>query len=115
LQFLKGRAGEDAALRDKLVQLGELVDSAITASSRIMHDLRPAILDQGIVAALEWQARSMQQHTGIACHFVASADDIPLAAAQSMVVFRVCQEALNNVVKHAGASAVEITLSAADD
>lgn len=115
LQWLKGHVGDDVALRNKLVQLGELVDSAITASSRIMHDLRPAILDQGIVAALEWQAHTFEQRTGIACHFIASADEIPLAPAQAMVVFRVCQEALNNVVKHAGAGAVEITLTAADD
>ena len=115
LQWLKGRVGSDAALLEKLAQLGGLVDGAITASSRIMHDLRPAILDQGIVAALEWQARSFEQHTSIACRFASSADEIALGPAQAIVVFRVCQEALNNVAKHAGAQRVEVMLTSADD
>ena len=115
LQWLKGHAGADAALAAKLAQLGTLLDGAITASSRIMHDLRPAILDQGIVAALEWQARSFEQHTSIACRFASSADEIALAPAQSIVVFRVCQEALNNVAKHAEARRVDVMLTCADD
>jgi signal transduction histidine kinase/CheY-like chemotaxis protein len=115
LQWLKGRLAGDAATLEKLAQLGALVDAAITASSRIMHDLRPAILDQGIVAALEWQARSFEQHTGVDCRFAASADEIALSPAQAIVVFRVCQEALNNVAKHAGARHVEVMLTASDD
>ena len=115
LQWLKGRVAGDAALTSKLEQLNGLVDSAITASSRIMHDLRPAILDQGVVAALEWQARSFEQHTGIRCRFAAPADEVALAPAQAIVVFRVCQEALNNVVKPAAASAVDVTLMLDDE
>ena len=115
LQWLKGRVADDSALVGKLEQLNGLVDSAITASSRIMHDLRPAILDQGIVAALEWQARSFEQHTGLRCRFAASAEEIALVPAQAIVVFRVCQEALNNVVKHAQASGVDVTLTVEDD
>ena len=111
LQWLKGRVADDATLVGKLEQLNELVDSAITASSRIMHDLRPAILDQGVVAALEWQARSFEQHTGLRCRFASSSEEIALSPAQSIVVFRVCQEALNNVVKHAQAQGVDVTLT----
>ena len=115
LQWLKGRVADDATLVGKLEQLNGLVDSAITASSRIMHDLRPAILDQGIVAALEWQARSFEQHTGMRCRFAAPAEEIALAPAQAIVVFRVCQEALNNVVKHAQASSVDVTFMLDDE
>ena len=115
LQWLKGRVADDATLVGKLEQLNGLVDSAITASSRIMHDLRPAILDQGIVAALEWQARSFEQHTGLRCRFAASSEEIALAPAQAIVVFRICQEALNNVVKHAQASGVDVTLTVDDE
>ena len=114
LQWLKGRVAEDATLVGKLEQLNGLVDSAITASSRIMHDLRPAILDQGIVAALEWQARSFEQHTGLRCQFAASSEEIALAPAHAIVLFRVCQEALNNVVKHAQAQGVDVTLTVDD-
>ena len=115
LQWLKGRATTDPALVTKLEQLDELLDAAITASSRIMHDLRPAILDQGIVAALEWQARSFEQRTGLRCRLSAPAVEMVLPPAQAIVVFRVCQEALNNVVKHAQASSVDVTLMLDDE
>jgi signal transduction histidine kinase len=115
LQWLKGRAADDATLVTKLEQLNGLLDSAITASSRIMHHLRPPILDQGIAAALEWQARSFEQHTGLPCRFAAPAEELALAPAQAIVVFRVCQEALNNVVKHAQASSVDVTLMLDDE
>jgi signal transduction histidine kinase len=115
LKFLAGRLAGDPGTLEMLAQLNGLVDGAITASSRIMHDLRPAILDQGIVAALEWQSRRFEQHTGVACRFASSADDIALAPAQAIVVFRVCQEALNNVAKHAHAERVDVMLTSADD
>ena len=115
LQWLKGRVANDPDLRDKLGHLSALVDSAISASSRIMHDLRPAILDQGIVAALEWQARRFEQHTGVRCRFLGPTEDVSLPGASAIVVFRVCQEALNNVAKHADATSAEITLALDDD
>jgi signal transduction histidine kinase len=115
LQWMKGRVANDPELAEKLGQLFALVDSAITASSRIMHDLRPAILDQGIVAALEWQARRFEQHTGVRCRFLGPADDVSLPAASAIVVFRVCQEALNNVAKHANAASVDVTLALDDE
>jgi signal transduction histidine kinase len=115
LKWLKGQLGSESRLAPKLAELDALVDSAITASTRIMHDLRPAILDQGIVAALEWQARAFEARTGLACRFRASAEEVALAPAQAIALFRVCQEALNNVAKHARASVVEVSLEAAAD
>jgi signal transduction histidine kinase len=115
LQWLKGRVLHDADVADKVGQLFTLVDSAITASSRIMQDLRPAILDQGIVAALEWQARRFEQHTGVRCRFLGPPDELSLPAASAIVVFRVCQEALNNVAKHAHATSAEVTIALDDD
>ncbi|GIK86634.1 MAG: hypothetical protein BroJett026_21150 [Betaproteobacteria bacterium] len=114
LKALRGQAAADAGLAAKLAELDALVDAAITASTRIMRDLRPPILDAGIVAAIEWQARSFEQRTGIRCRFDASAETIDLAPAQATAVFRVCQEALNNVVKHALARSVEVALSASE-
>jgi signal transduction histidine kinase len=95
-----------------LARVGQLIDSAITSSTRIMHDLRPGILDEGVVAALEWQARSFEQRMGIACRFSSSHDEIPLSSEQAIAVFRICQEALNNVAKYAQAGAVDIRLRA---
>jgi signal transduction histidine kinase len=78
-----------------------------------MHDLRPGILDEGIVAALEWQARDFQHRMGIACGFAASADEIPVDRATAIAAFRICQEALSNVAKYAAASRVDVRLDGA--
>ena len=96
-----------------LARVDHLLDNAILSSTRIMHDLRPGILDEGIVAALEWQARSFEQRMRIPCRFACSHDEIPLTPDQAIAVFRICQEALNNAAKYASASAVNIGLRAA--
>lgn len=115
LKWLKRQLSADSAPGTKLIELDQLVDAAISAASRIMHDLRPAILDEGIVAALEWHTRRFVARTGLACRFEASAEDIALSPAQAIVLFRVCQEALNNVAKHAQAAGVEVRLDAGSD
>ena len=108
--WLKGQLGHEAPAVAKLAELDRLVDVAILSSSRIMHDLRPGILDEGIVAALEWQARDFQQRMGITCGFTASADEIPVDRATAITVFRICQEGLNNVAKYAAAHRVDVRL-----
>ena len=114
LAWLKGARAGDAELARHFEQMDQLVDSVILSSTRIMHNLRPGILDEGIVAALDWQARMFEQRTGVPCVFVASDDDIALEPDPAIVVFRVCQEALNNIAKHAGASRVDVNLVADD-
>lgn len=110
LAWLKEQLERGSDLARHVEQLDQLVDTAILTSTRIMHSLRPGILDEGIVAALDWQARNFEQRIGVPCLFVSSHDDIALESDPAMVVFRVCQEALNNVAKHAGASKVELHL-----
>jgi PAS domain S-box-containing protein len=112
LAFLRGTVKGEPQSAAPLARLGQLLDSAILSSTRIMHDLRPGILDEGVVAALEWQARSFEQRMRIGCHFASSHDEIPLAPEQAIAVFRICQEALNNVAKYAQASSVDIRLRA---
>ena len=111
--WLKGQLRHEAPTTAKLVELDRLVDVAILSSSRIMHDLRPGILDEGIVAALEWQARDFQQRMGIACGFAASAEEIPVDRATAIAAFRICQEALSNVAKYAAARRVDVRLDGA--
>jgi signal transduction histidine kinase len=114
LAWLKGRRAGDAELARHFDQMDHLVDAVIASSTRIMHNLRPGILDEGIVAALDWQARTFSQRTGVPCVFVSSHDDIALGADSAVDVFRVCQEALNNIAKHAAASRVDVNLVAGD-
>jgi len=112
LAFLRNALKSDERFTAPLSRVGQLIDTAILSSTRIMHDLRPGILDEGVVAALEWQARSFEQRMGIACRFASSHDEIPLSPEQAIAVFRICQEALNNVAKYAEARAVDIRLRA---
>jgi len=90
----------------------ETVQHAIEASQRIMHNLRPAILEQGLVAALQWMAAQFEKrNSGVACQFRTSHDSMQLPAGVPLVAYRFAQEALTNVSKHAQASRVMIDLS----
>ncbi len=91
----------------------ETVSHAIEASQRIMHNLRPAILEQGLVAALQWIAGRFEKRSGVTCVLRSPADLPALPVGVPLVAYRVAQEALTNVTKHARASRVEIDLSLA--
>jgi len=97
-------------LLDKANYLDDLVDRTIEAVHRISLDLRPTMLDLGIVAALEWQAREFEKQIGIACTFRGPGEDIVLDDDHTAALFRIFQEALTNIAKHAGASRVTVTL-----
>ncbi len=89
----------------------ETVAHAVEASQRIVYHLRPAILDQGLVAALQWMAGQFERRNGIACRFRSRHEQMALPAAVPLVAYRFAQEALTNVAKHAQASSVTIDLS----
>lgn len=91
----------------------ETVSHAIEASQRVMHNLRPAILEQGLIAALQWMASRFEKRTGIACEFRSRHENLSLPAGVPLVAYRTAQEALTNVSKHAHASQVHIDLSLA--
>jgi signal transduction histidine kinase len=89
----------------------EQVDSTITTVQRIVAELRPGVLDDlGLVAAIEWQCRDFQRRTGIVCHCAVSHEDLRMDAEHATAVFRICQEALTNVTRHAQATEVQVRL-----
>ena len=89
----------------------ETVDHAIEASQRIMHNLRPAILEQGLVAALQWMASRFEKREGLPCVFRTSHEPVQLPSGVPLVAYRFAQEALTNISKHAEAGRVTIDLS----
>jgi signal transduction histidine kinase len=101
----------DPALRDKTDYVDALVDRTIEAIHRIALDLRPALLDLGLVAALEWQVGEFGKQTGILSSFSTNHRDIGLDDDQATALFRIAQEALTNIAKHAHASKVTVKLA----
>jgi PAS domain S-box-containing protein len=87
-----------------------LVDRVIDSTRRISLDLRPGILDCGIVAAVQWQAKEFSDRTGIACKVSCGNEEIPLDSDLAIVIFRVFQETLTNISKHAHAFRVQVKL-----
>ena len=88
-----------------------LIDSTIRSVRKIATDLRPGILDDlGLVAAIEWQAREVQSRAGIPCSLVIPPPDFSVDKNRTTAVFRIFQEALTNIVRHANATKIEIRL-----
>jgi PAS domain S-box-containing protein len=95
----------------KVWEMSALAEEAIRATQRLVTDLRPGVLDDfGLVAALEWLAQDIRERLGIQCEFSSSRSDFPLDPEVSTALFRICQESLANVLRHAHARRVIITL-----
>ena len=107
------RHAQDEGVRGRVQSALETVSHAIEASQRIMHNLRPAILEQGLVAAVQWMGARFEKRTGISTSISTSSEQIQLPPGVPLVTYRTAQEALTNVSKHANASKVTIELSVA--
>jgi PAS domain S-box-containing protein len=106
-----GKAWPSGELREKLTAMLALTDTMINIVRRIASDLRPAVLDVlGLEEAIEWQARQFEDRTGIAVHYESAGTDLALNPTQSTAVFRIFQEALTNVLRHARATRVDVTV-----
>ena len=91
----------------------ETVTLAVESSQRIMHNLRPAILEQGLAAALHWIALRFERRSGVECRVRMPKKALELPGGVPLVAYRTAQEALTNISKHAQASLVQIDLSMA--
>src|SRR6185369_6106192 len=98
-------------LIEKTRALSAHMDATIQTVRRIATELRPGILDHlGLVAALEWQANEFQARTGIRCDVRASLSASQLDPQLATAFFRIFQETLTNVIRHAGATQVAVHL-----
>src|SRR5213595_1274299 len=103
-------------LRAKIESSMRLVDDMIVTLRRIASDLRPRTPDDlGLAAALEGQGQEFEKRTGIKCHLVLPQEPLNLDPERSTAIFRIFQESLTNVTRHAQATGVEATLEIAED
>lgn len=95
----------------KLERMEAMLKSTVAATRRIASDLRPLMLDDlGLVPALEWLVQNMSQRSGIRCELSTDDPALFLPPAHSTAVFRIVQEALTNIAKHARAAHAEIEI-----
>ena len=102
---------DQKTLFDKTQAISKLMDTSIKTVKRISTELRPDVLDDlGLTAAIEWQAEEFQQRTGITCEVTSDPRDIILDRDRSTAIFRIFQESLTNVARHAQATRVTASL-----
>lgn len=112
LAWLRERLPEDQeALLEKTTSMSKRFDATIQTVQRISAELRPASLDElGLSAAIQWEADQFCDRTDIACEVVLSPEKIVLDRDHSTAVFRIFQELLTNVARHANATRVKVNL-----
>ena len=115
--FARHFESDDAAARqDKQQTLNVAIDRIINSVRRIASGLRPEVLDEiGLAAAFDWQAREFQRRTGIRCHVNIAAQFSDPDKDRSTALFRIFQELLTNVARHANATRVNVALSEGEE
>jgi len=98
--------GRQEALRDKVGVMSRLLDTTLEAVQRIVAELRPVILELGLSAAIEWEVQGFQERAGIPCEREIDPEETTMDPACALAVFRILQESLTNVARHANASQV---------
>jgi two-component system sensor histidine kinase UhpB len=109
------RHSRDPMLQARLASANQSLQHALGASQRIMMDLRPAVLDQGLLPALQWLSDGFATRTGIRTVLHAKPAGVNLSKPVELVAYRTAQEALTNVTKHARCTEVSIDVSDAHE
>jgi signal transduction histidine kinase len=89
----------------------EQIDATIKSVRQIINDLRPHVLDLGLTAAVDWQITEFQRRTGLACELVSDNHDLHVSDRCATTLFRILQESLTNVSRHARATKVRVELA----
>jgi PAS domain S-box-containing protein len=104
------------SVREKIPSMTSLIESTINTVRRISSELRPGVLDDlGLVSAIEWQVQQFQSRTGIRCEYTAGVQTVYLGSECATAVFRIFQEILTNIIRHAEATSVVVDLKARDE
>ena len=112
LAWITSRLPEGSrALREKAHSMSGLIDATTESVREIMAQLRPEMLDRlGLAAAIGWQAGEFQRRSGIRCKVSLPAEDLLLDRDRSTAMFRIFQELLTNVARHAGATRIDVAI-----
>ncbi len=103
-------------LAEKVEQMSKLVGKTLDTVRTIAAELRPGVLDElGLKAAIDWQCADFHKRTGIKCHLLTELEEVALDRASATAVFRILQESLTNVLRHAKATAVILELDVQAD
>ena len=106
-----GSRDDRKQVEEKIRSMTEQVDLTLQSVQRLVTELRPGILDDlGLLAAVEWQCEDFAKRSGIACAFTGGGEEFEIGPLSVTALFRTCQEALMNVVRHAQATAVSVRL-----
>ncbi len=109
---LQKTEGSTEIIKQKLSTMDSLIDATITSVRKIASELRPGVLDYlGLPSAIEWQAQEFQKRTGTSCIIEQLPSDIEIPNDISTAIFRIFQETLTNITRHAEATEVKISLS----
>ena len=102
---------QQPALLEKTQAMSDLIDTTIQTVRRISSELRPGLLDDlGLVATIEWQLQEFQTRSGIQGKLISASEETTLDADGATAAFRIFQEILTNVARHAQATQVEVSL-----
>ena len=103
---------ENTPLIERTNGMSDLINQTIQSMRKIATELRPGILDDlGLGAALDWQAQEFQNRSGIRCTLMVSPEEIPAGREHATAIFRIFQETLTNILRHANATSVEVALT----
>jgi signal transduction histidine kinase len=97
-------------LNRKVHSVLDHIDSTMKAMRSIINNLRPTVLDLGLNAAMEWQVKEFQRRTGIVCELSMPEEELILDDERATALFRILQESLNNILRHAKATGAQIEL-----
>ena len=117
LSWLKKHMIQDQPqIQTKIDAMFKVIDTSLQTLHVVSSELRPVILDDfGLESAIEWQAQEFQNRTGVRCRVDAGVADPDLTKEQSTAVFRIFQETLTNIMRHSGATEVDVRLEMNDD
>ncbi len=109
------RHSTELAMQSHVDSATEMLQHALGASQRIMMNLRPSVMDQGLAAAIQWLASGFERRTGVKTVVHVSNEHLTLNKEVELTAYRTAQEALTNILKYAKCTQVEIDLSDAGD